>query len=207
MFFVKSNLFVASTTFLVFSIVTLYIAGGLQQWWFYNEKITLGLLFSLSVLVIFRSVALRTESLWYNLIMVASLMLLPFLLVRLFIVEPFNVHSNSMAPSLKEGDVLLVGKLDSRWQRGDMIVFKDPQDSQAYMVKRLIAVPGDEILVDSILKNKNLVCNQKEKTTTCTLGDNDYWVIGDNLNDSIDSRDFGPIPNSSIIGRVIQIQP
>jgi signal peptidase I len=137
-----------------------------------------------------------------------------------FSVQPFRVNGPSMQPGLHTDNLVVVNLLAYDFgspQRGDIIVFHPPipGDTGEYYVKRIIAIPGDTIqvtpkavIVDSHtlkepyintlgpngIENLNVVPPFK-------LGKDQYWVMGDNRTNSQDSRFFGPISRSSIIGK------
>ena len=147
------------------------------------------------------------------------LVLLVFFAVH-FSVQPFRVNGPSMQPNLHTNDLVVVNLLAYDFgspQRGDVIVFHPPLpggESQ-YYVKRIIAIPGDiiqitptSVLVDGQKLSEpyihSLGANGIESLNvvpTFKLGKDQYWVMGDNRTDSQDSRFFGPISRSSIVGK------
>ncbi|MGD0692183.1 MAG: signal peptidase I [Acidimicrobiales bacterium] len=141
-------------------------------------------------------------------------------LVRTYAVQTFFIPSKSMNPTLHVGDRILVNKLSVRFgtiNAGDIIVFKKPPaehcDDGTYtdLVKRVIGLPGQTISSrgNSVLINGVVL---KEPWTyfhtlsppikKMTLGANEYFVMGDNRANSCDSRFWGPVPRSDIIGKV-----
>lgn len=140
-----------------------------------------------------------------------------FLVVN-FAVSPFTVDGPSMQPGLVTGDRVMVNKLAYDFggpARGDVIVFHPPSDPGEIYVKRVIAIPGDRISVTagSVIVNgktlnepyiEPLNQNAPENASvlpTITLGSNQYFVMGDNRQNSIDSRIFGYVPRNNIIGK------
>jgi signal peptidase I len=141
-------------------------------------------------------------------------------LVRTYAVQTFFIPSKSMNPTLHVGDRILVNKLSVRFgtiNAGDIIVFKKPPaehcDDGTYtdLVKRVIGLPGQTISS----QGNNVLINGvvlKEPWTyfhtlsppikKMTLGPNEYFVMGDNRANSCDSRFWGPVPRSDIIGKV-----
>jgi signal peptidase I len=141
-------------------------------------------------------------------------------LVRTYAIQTFFIPSKSMNPTLHVGDRILVNKLSVRFgtiNAGDIIVFKKPPaehcDDGTYtdLVKRVIGLPGQTISS----KGNNVLINGvvlKEPWTyfhtlnppikKTTLGANEYFVMGDNRANSCDSRYWGPVPRSDIIGKV-----
>ena len=137
-------------------------------------------------------------------------------LIRTFIVTPVKVDGPSMYPSLKNNDILLLKKYDKSYNRFDIISFKHGKDK---LVKRIIALPGEKIKIsvthvgdNSVskiyingqlleenygyepIKNAGIAANE------ITLGEDEYFVLGDNRNISSDSRYFGVIKKSDIKG-------
>ena len=134
-------------------------------------------------------------------------------LVRVFIFEPFIVPSPSMDPTLMVGDKVIINKMSYKIdsiERGDIVAFHSPLEGKD-LVKRAVAVEGDEI----ILTNEGEIYINGEKITedylpadqdisyinqTVTLGEDEVFVMGDNRNNSFDSRFFGVIPEENIFG-------
>ncbi len=155
--------------------------------------------------------------------------------LKLFIVQAFRIPSGSMIPTLLVGDQILVSKLaygvknpfhdrflfrTGHPRRGDVIVFKYPKDETKDFIKRVIGIPGDRI---RIVKKQLYVNDQLQKEPyTQTLDpsitdevprDNfetvvpphSYFVMGDNRDDSYDSRFWGFVKSRKIVGRAVLI--
>jgi len=181
------------------------------------------------------------------------------LLIRTFVIEPFRIPTESMMPTLRDGDFILVNKfiygihlpiinqiivdVDSP-DRGDVAVFRYPKDPDIEYIKRVIGLPGDRISY----RNKILSINGKVMAqegygvyeplragTTLssarvfdedlegikhallidedkpvlnfdyTVGENEYFVMGDNRDNSNDSRFWGPVPEENLVGRAFMI--
>ena len=136
-------------------------------------------------------------------------------LVRTFVVQPFLVSGSSMEPSFYNSDYLLVDELTYRFRepsRGEVIVFKYPGNHRSYYIKRIIGLPGEHIVIDngkiSIYKDGKGI-DLKEPYIShlkssghfeTTLNENQYFVMGDNRNFSFDSRSWGSLNRSEIIG-------
>lgn len=130
-----------------------------------------------------------------------------------FVAQSFLVQGSSMEPSLSEGQRLLVDKLTYRFRppdRGEIIVFNYPADPRRKFIKRVIGVPGDEIMI----VGHRLILNGEPVTEPYILGpmfssfgpvsvpDGHVFVLGDNRNNSDDSRfsDVGPVAYDGIVG-------
>jgi signal peptidase I len=140
--------------------------------------------------------------------------LLIAVLVKAFLLQAFYIPSPSMVPTLHVNDRVLVNKLSYDLhgvRRGDVIVFKSPQVvAEKDLIKRVVGLPGDtvetrdgEIFVNGKVLSepylpKDVGTGPMEKVT---VPPGHYWVMGDNRGNSSDSRVFGPISESSIIGR------
>ena len=126
-------------------------------------------------------------------------------------VHIYSIPSPSMAPALEAGDQILVTRyIRSRPDRGHVIVFRSPYDADELMVKRVVAVPGD--LIDSRLGRVRIGGHtlpepyvRRAATTgaisTQVVPADSYFVLGDNREDSLDSRSWGVVPRASVVGR------
>jgi signal peptidase I len=143
--------------------------------------------------------------------------------VRAFIFQTFFIPSTSMYPTLKPGDRIVVYKLDTHPVPGNIVVFKRPPKEDCGgptvpdLVKRVIGLPGQTIEGRDgavFVNGKKLAEPWLPKRTfnsnpfTSTFGPvkipkGDYFMMGDNRTDSCDSRDWGPLPQSYIVGRVV----
>src|SRR2546421_584757 len=145
------------------------------------------------------------------------LTILMFLVIRLA-VQNFNIEGMSMEPSLHDKELILVDKwtyLFHAPSRGDVVVFVAPTHSDQDYIKRIVALPGDTItihdttvIVDGATLNETYVDPHHQgnvyayKTiSNMIIPPNDYFVLGDNRIGSSDSRDWGVLPRSNIIGR------
>ena len=127
--------------------------------------------------------------------------------------ERIRVESISMQPTLFPGDYVIVNKLVYRFtntpKRGDVIVFKYPPDPTAIpYIKRVIGLPGDQVHITGgkVYINGQLMLEPWLKVTTNRGGDwtvpaGNLFVMGDNRNNSSDSRSWGFVPLGNIIGR------
>jgi signal peptidase I len=154
---------------------------------------------------------------WLVVIVIAAVV---SVVLRVYVVQTFFVPSASMEPTLQIGDRILVQKLDFSLQRGAIVVFEHPKRDlepplNEDLVKRIIGLPGETIWS----KGNTIYINGKPLKEPwlppgTTLGvpivkqkipAGEYFMMGDNRTDSLDSRVWGPIPGSTIIGRVFLI--
>ncbi|MFA7170068.1 MAG: signal peptidase I [Candidatus Paceibacterota bacterium] len=156
----------------------------------------------------------------FETIRVVIVSLIIIFIVRSFVIQPFFVKGASMEPNFEDGNYLIVNEIGYRLEspnRGDVIVFKYPNDPSEYFIKRVIGLPGESI---EIKNNKITIYNAEHldgfvldesaylPSTTVTsgtifetLGDTEYYVLGDNRIASSDSRRWGKLDNRFIIGK------
>lgn len=136
------------------------------------------------------------------------IIILVIILVRTFIVTPVRVDGDSMKKTLYDGDILVLYKLGSI-KRNDIIVLNESYDDEI-IIKRVIATPGETIEI----KNNKIYVNDEEyeddfafgDTTDYSkieLGEDEYFILGDNRIISKDSRYFGPIKEKEIMGKIV----
>lgn len=152
-----------------------------------------------------------------KIVLIAAIIVLP---IRYFLFQPFIVKGESMVPSFQSGDYLIVDEISYKFkdpQRGDVVVLKYPLDPSQRFIKRIIGLPGETIEIENgkieIIKDgKNITLDEKkylpENLITdgdirLTLPENKYFVLGDNRPFSYDSRRWGPLPKSDIVGKAI----
>ncbi len=140
------------------------------------------------------------------------------LLIITFVVQRADVYGRSMEPTLKDGDILLVDKLSYRFsapRRYDIIVFSYRYQEGRYYTKRIIGLPGETVQIQdgTVLVNgeplkDDIFSEPIEKARRASepvvLGEDEYFVLGDNRNFSSDSRDtdVGNVKRRDIIGRI-----
>ena len=177
------------------------------------------------------------------------------LIVRGFLVEPFQIPSGSMLPTLEAGDFILVNKFSyglrlplghqkfldlGSPERGDVIVFRYPEDPSIDYIKRVIGIPGDKIRyqnkqlfingepvpllpVDTYEKNRAFVeleeklgdmthhillsknYNNMAQVIEVEVPEGKYFALGDNRDNSRDSRYWGFVPDENLKGRAFMI--
>lgn len=174
------------------------------------------------------------------------------LVLRSFLVEPFQIPSGSMLPTLEVNDFILVNKfayglrlpvagtkilaVDDP-ERGDVMVFRYPDDGVTNYIKRVVGVPGDrirykdhqlflngdlvdtsfvarlppvEMLREQLGEKEHLIFRTMGRTGDggegqWTVGDDEYFVMGDNRDNSNDSRYWGMVPDEMVVGKAFAI--
>jgi signal peptidase I len=133
-----------------------------------------------------------------------------FLGVRV-LVQNYKVEGFSMEPTLNDGQYLLINKIGlhfSQPQRGDIIVFEYPLDPSKNFVKRVIGIPGDTVAVQDqktllngkVLPEPYIHTPEAGFYPATVVPPNNYFVMGDNRNNSSDSRSWGMLPTKDVIG-------
>jgi signal peptidase I len=143
-------------------------------------------------------------------------------LVMVFVIQPVKVEGTSMLPYLHDGERIFVNKLiyydDFRWApkiyRGDIVVFWFPEDPSKSYIKRVIGLPGDKVevreghvvvnhqeLVETYLDPHNNMSHASRPETFVKPGY--YFVMGDNRDNSSDSRIWGLVPKKYIYGKAL----
>lgn len=148
-------------------------------------------------------------------IILAAIIVIP---IRLFVFQPFIVSGESMYPTFHNGDYLIVDELSYRFhepRRGDVIVFRYPNDPKRFFIKRVIGLPGEtlifrdravylkstehpegELINEPYLKQITIPGEAKE----VIVDPDHYFVMGDNRGASSDSRAWGQLPRENITG-------
>lgn len=157
-------------------------------------------------------------------IWVGAVVLLAWFLIT-FVAQRTDVNGTSMVPTLEDGDQLICDKISYRFhdpERFDIIIFPYKYQKNTYFIKRVIGLPGETVRIDydgNVYINGEILDEKYglEKMTypgiaeqEITLGDDEYFVLGDNRNVSEDSRypDVGLIKREDIIGRAwLRIYP
>lgn len=149
-----------------------------------------------------------------TLVVLAVLIVIP---IRVFVAQPFVVEGLSMFPTFHNGDYLIIDELTyhlSDPARGDVIVFRYPNNPSIFYIKRVIGLPGESVSIDRgvvtitktdgtalTLEEPYVVAEDATYSATSTLGADQYFVMGDNRPKSSDSRVWGALPKNDIIGR------
>lgn len=143
-----------------------------------------------------------------------------FIVTYLFVMQPNQIRGASMEPSFYSGDYIFTSKVTYRLRsphRGDIVVFRSPRNPDIEFIKRIIGLPGDNV----VIKNANVYVNGTllhedyiasetplweggyvKDGVPVIVPDGEIFVMGDNRPRSSDSREFGPVPIDSVIGQV-----
>lgn len=148
------------------------------------------------------------------------------LIIRTFVVQAFKIPTGSMRQTLIEGDRILVNKFIYRFKeptRGDIVVFKYPEDTKKDFIKRLIASDGETLRIKNgnIWVDGKLIDNPKvfqdiyyynkpatpygEEGKLIKVPEGNYFVLGDNSASSKDSRYWGFVPKKYLVGKAMVI--
>ncbi len=141
-----------------------------------------------------------------------------FIVLYGFIARPYQVNGHAMNPTYKNG-AYVMAKMGTEIGRNDVVIYKSPQNRQVDLIKRVIALPGDKIRLDSgsvIINGQKLDESSyvvKESQTDSgtflrygeelTVPEKSYFVMGDNRPMSADSREWGYVMRGDIVGKVI----
>ncbi|PJA47390.1 signal peptidase I [Candidatus Uhrbacteria bacterium CG_4_9_14_3_um_filter_36_7] len=152
-----------------------------------------------------------------QIIIISAAIIIP---IRYFLIQPFYVRGASMEPSFYDNEYLIIDEISYRFrepQRGEIVVFRYPLDTSEFFIKRVVAIPGDTIEISDqkirIYNEDHLNGVLLDETSYLfeeptpghqkrTLNQDEYFVLGDNRDASLDSRSFGPITKQDMIGRV-----
>lgn len=139
--------------------------------------------------------------------------------IRIFIAQPFIVSGTSMDPTFGDGEYLIVDEISYRFSdpsRGDIVIFRFPDNTKRFLIKRIIGLPHETVeisrgivsIIDKFgIEKQNLEENYVEytsgETLTVKLGVDEYFVAGDNRRASSDSRSWGPLKRDLVVGRAL----
>jgi len=152
-----------------------------------------------------------------KIIIISLIIIIP---IRYYVIQPFYVKGASMEPNFYDHEYLIIDEISYRFsepERGDIVVFRYPKNPDDYFIKRIIGLPGERIVIsEGVVKIFNAdhpggyVLDESSylpagtKTSgeiDITLNESEYYVLGDNRASSLDSRRFGPINRSDIVGK------
>lgn len=149
--------------------------------------------------------------------LVAIVIIVP---IRYFLIQPFFVRGASMEPNFLDGEYLVIDELSYRFReprRGEVIVFRFPENPSQFFIKRIVGLPGDTVNVQSgqvliqndqyqhtVVLDESSYLSPDVRTSgqvTYRLESDDFFVLGDNRAASSDSRNWGKLERDLIIGR------
>jgi len=159
------------------------------------------------------------NSVWefVKVVIISLLIVIP---IRTWIAQPFIVEGASMVPNFHNGEYLIIDEISYAMtapKRGEVIVFRYPLNPSEYFIKRIIGLPGEIVAIRGGIisikqpdSSETLVLGEPyipDKVSTgpdetVELGENQYFVMGDNREASSDSRAWGPLPKGNITGKV-----
>ena len=159
----------------------------------------------------------------WEIVKVVVISLAVILPVRYYLIQPFYVKGASMEPNFHDGQYLIIDEISYRFkepERGQVIVFRYPRDPQEYFIKRVIALPGETVqVIDGKVQIINAahpegfyldesyispgVLTENEGFGQVVVGSDQYFVLGDNRSASKDSRYFGPVDKTFVIGKIL----
>lgn len=144
--------------------------------------------------------------------------------VRYYLIQPFYVKGASMEPNFYDHEYLLIDEISYRLRepvRGEIVVFRFPTNTKEFFIKRIIGLPGETVelrdghiyiynddnpegflLDESSYLSVDVITTSMGKNTI-TLGKDEFFLLGDNRNRSMDSRQFGSVKKDLIVGRAI----
>jgi signal peptidase I len=154
---------------------------------------------------------------WTDLLRFAFICLLIVIPFRMFIAQPYIVEGSSMDPTFKNGDYLIVDQISYDFilpKRGEVIILKFPEDTSRYLIKRVIGLPNETVSIkngkvtirkgsEETVLDESYVRFEKSDTMEYKLGDNEFFVMGDNRAASSDSRIWGAVPSEDVVGRAL----
>jgi len=139
--------------------------------------------------------------------------------IRFFVAQPFIVNGASMEPTFQDGEYLIVDELSYLLrfpERGEVTVFRYPQNPSDFFIKRIIGLPGETVIIkdgsiiiqnatypDGIILEESYISSSLETTPDkhVALGPGEYFVLGDNRHKSYDSRQWGVLDEQFLVGR------
>lgn len=142
--------------------------------------------------------------------------------VRYYLFQPFFVKGASMESTFNDGDYVLIDEITYSFRnpkRGEVIIFRSPQNHSQFFIKRVIGLPGEQIQIknneviifnkqnqDGFVLNESVYLDSDTQTLNnprLNINDNEYFVLGDNRLHSSDSRLWGAVTRKLITGRVL----
>jgi len=151
-----------------------------------------------------------------QIIVISAAIILP---IRYFLIQPFYVKGASMEPNFYDHEYLIIDELSYRFReplRGEIVVFHYKNDPSQFFIKRVIGLPGETVEINDnqvtvfnaehptgvVIDEPYLQGERTEGKESLTLGPDEYYVLGDNRDESLDSRAFDAVKSDDIVGRV-----
>ena len=151
-----------------------------------------------------------------QIVIISAAIIIP---IRYFLIQPFYVKGASMEPNYYDHEYLIIDEISYRFNepvRGEIVVFRYPLDQSQFFIKRVVGLPGEIVEVSDgkvtiynidnpegiVLEEGYLNGEQTFGKKRVELNADEYFVLGDNRDESLDSRRFGPIRDSDIVGKV-----
>jgi signal peptidase I len=141
------------------------------------------------------------------------------LVVQQFLIRPFIVNGESMAPTLDTGEYLLIEEVSYRFsepERGDVVVFRAPPEPEKFYIKRIVGLPGDTVTIsgstvtitneqypEGFVLKEAFITHPSKNILTQKVPEGNYFVMGDNRSGSYDSRSWGTLPKENLRGRAL----
>ncbi len=152
-----------------------------------------------------------------KIVIIALIIVIP---IRYFLFQPIIVDGSSMEPNYNHGDYLIIDGISYRFrdpERGEVVVFRYPEDTSIMHIKRIIGMPEETIVIDSQgikainSEGNEIVLDESQylsffnagKEFEVVLEENSYFVLGDNRAASFDSRRWGSLPREYIVGKTV----
>ncbi len=155
---------------------------------------------------------------FFEIIRFALITLVIVVPIRAYVAQPFVVNGDSMIPSFHNGEYLIIDELSYHFrapERGEVVVFRFPNDPSKFFIKRVIGLPGESVVIKDdrisivdglkvITLNESYIDHSDPyRPIKVDLAEEEYFVMGDNRDVSSDSRVWGPLSEDLIKGRVL----
>ena len=160
----------------------------------------------------------QNKKTFFEIIRFAIITLIIVIPIRAYVAQPFIVNGASMSPTFNTGEYLIVDELSyyfTKPARGEVVVFRYPNDPSKFFIKRIIGLPGESVILNNdeiaIMQNDDVIVldesyiehNQPYDPVRVDLSEEEYFVMGDNRDVSSDSRIWGPLDDNLLRGRVV----
>lgn len=153
-----------------------------------------------------------------ELVLIAAIL---FGIINLFVIQLLSITGDSMLPNFENNEQILAEKASIHFRdlkRGDIVIFKHPTTPQKLVIKRVVGLPKEKFLIaagriyingkelsETYVKEQNSTfeSNYIKEDTEVYIPEDSYILLGDNRQDSADSRGWGPIKKSGVIGKAL----